>query len=82
MLQFLLVFLQHIVLCAAPLHISLPPNGLIQTVPIAAQARSPGLLYEPALSSSSSDFLGFIRRASDAYCFFLGQAILLTQLPL
>lgn len=44
-LQFLLVFLQHDVLCAVLLHISMPPNGLAQMVPNAAQARIPGLLY-------------------------------------
>lgn len=53
MLRFLLVFLQHDVLCAALVRISVPPNGLAETVPNAAQARTLGLLlYEPALSSS------------------------------
>lgn len=58
MLQLLVVFLQHAVLCAAPLYISLPPNALVQIVPNATQARSPSLLYEPALSSSTSGFFG------------------------
>lgn len=56
MLQFIQVFLQQEVLCAVPLHVSVPPKCLAQTVPNAARARTPSLIYmhsdSPALSST------------------------------
>lgn len=56
MLQFVQVFLQQEVLCAAPLHVSVPPKCLAQTVPSAARARTPSLIHmrsdSPALSST------------------------------
>lgn len=71
------MFLQRDVLCAVLLRISVPPNGLAQTVPNAAQ----GLLHEPTqfLAQFSLELIG---RASDAYSFSLDKAIPLTQLKL